>query len=52
MPVNQELQSTQILDYDFSKASLTPSVELDINISIKWMVSCCESDHDNFDGGR
>ena len=51
MPMNQELQSTQVLDHDFSKASLTTSVELDINISIKWMVSFCESDHENFDGG-
>ena len=32
VPANQELQATQVLDHDFSKASLTPSVELDINI--------------------
>ena len=31
-PANQKLQSTQVLDNDCSKASLTPSVELDINI--------------------
>ena len=31
-PANQELQLAQILDYYFSKYSLTPSIKLDVNI--------------------